>query len=158
MRRLRSSPAEGSACTFDSDCAIDQSCGGGTCKPQAYLDEPCSASKPCGILLNCENGICVRGSKPEGASCVDFFECGPGLLCDSGVCARTRIRQLGEPCDDFALDWCAGDTVCPLDPPYVCTAEPIAGEPCNSQLFDLCAGTARCIVGLCTEVDPLQCQ
>ncbi len=123
----------GLVCNSDDQCAEDEFCHGGVCRPEGWCDD----SEDCGegMLCNRMAHECVE------AECLEDADCGPRQVCIEGRCWGICEGVECEPGER-----CNQDTG--LCEPMSCT---VGSQPCSSDAD--CSGDLHCdpISAGCTE-------
>ncbi len=131
------------ACTTNAMCTAETVCVNGGCQPPGSVGTggTCSASRDCGMDLNCaEIGVCVpAGMGATGATCASGADCVAGLACVhygfSGQCEMPGTVDLGGSCN--ATSNCIAGLVCGSAntcEPVVSAYPPYAGVTCADDL------------------------
>ena len=135
--------AEGSKCSDEDPCTVDNTCKGGACVAAGLLS--CDDGNPCTKDL-CFPGEGCKFAPVDGGVCDDKDTCTIDDVCANGLC----LGKKGAACDDgnaCTVDKCDADNGC--------QHTPTTGELCEDG--DACSLKDLCQKGVCTAGSGKQC-
>ncbi|MFM9107277.1 MAG: hypothetical protein ACKOWF_11345, partial [Chloroflexota bacterium] len=128
-------------CRKDSKCCTDY-CAGGVCRCKPNWMK-CAKGAHCCSRVCASNGRCDGGTKPEGSSCREDFNCDDGLACISDKCVKSPKAK----CKKQNCPGCCEGTTCR-------GGATTAACGANATVCLRCTRGSTCINGACLSTSP----